>query len=40
MQGGKKVIWGKLTVQNSGTYKYGGWSHARMERFNGMYWHV
>jgi hypothetical protein len=29
---GKKVIRGKFTVQNSGTCKYGGWSHAGMRR--------
>ena len=37
MQEGKKVIWGKYTVQNSGTCKYGGWSHAGVERFNDLY---
>lgn len=34
---GKKVIRGKFTVQNSGTCKYGGWSHAGMKRFNELY---
>jgi len=34
---GKKVIRGKFTVQNSGTCKYGGWSHAGMRRFNELY---
>ena len=37
VQSGKKVIWGKFTVQNSGTCKYGGWSHAGMRRFNELY---
>ena len=32
VQSGKKVIRGKFTVQNSGTCKYGGWSHAVMKR--------
>ncbi|KAI2494678.1 hypothetical protein MHU86_19857 [Fragilaria crotonensis] len=36
-QSGKKVIRGKYTVQNSGTCKYGGWSHAGMRRFNELY---
>ncbi len=34
---GKKVIRGKFTVQNSGTCKYGGWSHAGMRRFTELY---
>ena len=37
VQSGKKVIRGKFTVQNSGTCKYGGWSHAGMRRFNELY---
>ena len=37
VQSGKKVIRGKFTVQNSGTCKYGGWSHAGMKRFNDLY---
>jgi hypothetical protein len=37
VHGGKKVIRGKYTVQNSGTCKYGGWSHADMEHFNDLY---
>ena len=36
-QSGKKVIRGKYTVQNSGTCKYGGSSHAGMKRFNKLY---
>ena len=31
LQRGKKVIRGKFTVQNGGTCKYGGWSHAGMK---------
>ncbi len=34
VQRGKKVIRGKFTLQNSGTCKYGGWSHAGMKRIN------
>jgi hypothetical protein len=37
VQSGKKVIRGKFTVQNSGTCKYGRWSHAGMKRFNDLY---
>jgi hypothetical protein len=37
VQSGKKVIQGKFTVQNSGTCKYGGWSHAGIKRFNELY---
>jgi hypothetical protein len=37
VQSGKKAIRGKFTVQNSGTCKYGGWSHAGMKRFNDLY---
>ena len=33
----RKVIWGKYTVQNGGTCKYGGWSHDEMTRFNYLY---
>ena len=33
----RKVIRGKYTVQNSGTCKYGGWSHDGMKRFNYLY---
>ena len=36
-QSRKKVIRGKYTLQNSGTCKYGGWSHAGMRRFNELY---
>ena len=37
VQSRKKVIWGKFTIQNSGTCKYGGWSHDGMKRFNELY---
>ena len=37
VQSGKKAIRGKFTIQNSGTCKYGGWSHAGMKRFNELY---
>ena len=37
VQSGKKVIRGKFTIQNSGTCKYGGWSHDSMKRFNELY---
>jgi hypothetical protein len=33
----RKVIRGKYTLQNSGTSKYGGWSHDGMKRFNYLY---
>jgi hypothetical protein len=32
VQSGKKVIRGKFAVQNSGTCKYGVWSHDGMKR--------
>ena len=37
VQKGQEVIRGMFTVQNSGNCKYGGWSHAGMERFNDLY---
>ena len=37
VQSGRKVIRGRFTIQNSGTCKYGGWSHAGMRRFNELY---
>ncbi len=37
VQSEKKVIRGEFTVQNSGTCKYGGWSHAGIKRFNELY---
>jgi hypothetical protein len=37
VQSGKKVIRGKVIVQNSGACKYGRWSHAGMKCFNELY---